>query len=368
MPASPIPAVDSTPLPGPAGLFQLLLVATFVVHLVFVNLVVGGSFIAAAAALLRRDATGRRVSRFLTEVNTWAVSLAITFGVAPLLFLQVLHGQFFYTATVLVAWNWLGMLGLLLAAYYLTYVAKFRLRAGKGAALPLTLSALLYLAVAATQVAVHLLYVRPERWGPLADGATGLLADPTFVPRFFHFVLAGISTAAILLAWKEVRKEPPADEKPTATAIARLGVRVALAATFLQILDGVWLTLALPRSVLLGLMKGGGSTMGPFTVGITAGLLLVVLLSGITDPLAQRSRVRHALELILGAMILMTVTRHQVRMLYLAGHDGAATAAVSTQWGAFAVFLLAFVGCLALTIFAIVRAVKDRPAEGEEVA
>jgi hypothetical protein len=366
VPASSIPAVDSTPLPGPAGLFQILLVATFVIHLVFVNLVVGGSVVAAAAALFRKDAASRRISRFLTEVNAWAVSLAITFGVAPLLFLQVLHGRFFYAATVLVAWRWLGMLVLLLAAYYLTYVAKYGLRAGKSAAVPLTLSALLYLAIAATQVAVHLLYVQPERWGPLADGVTGLFTDPAFAPRFLHFVLAGISTAAMLLAWKEVRKEPAAGETETATAVARLGVKVALVATVLQILDGAWLTVALPGPVLVGLMKGGGSTMGPFAAGITASLLLVVVLSGITEPLAQRSRVRHALELILGTMILMTVTRHQVRMLYLAGHDG--PTAISAQWGAFALFLLAFVACLALTVFAVVRAVKNRPAEGEEVA
>ena len=45
------------------------------------------------------------------EVNSWAISFAITFGIAPLLFIQVLFGRFFYTATVLVAWAWLGMLG-----------------------------------------------------------------------------------------------------------------------------------------------------------------------------------------------------------------------------------------------------------------
>jgi len=41
---------------------------------------------------------------------------------------------------------------------------------------------------------------------------------------------------------------------------------------------------------------------------------------------------------------------------------------VATQWGALALFLVVFVLCVGLTVYAVVRAVKDRPAQGEQAA
>ena len=182
-------------------------------------------------------------------------------------------------ATVIVAPAWLGLLLLLMAAYYLTYLGKYRLRAGKGAALPFALSALLFLCVAAIQVAVHLLSVQPGRWeGVLAQPWT-LLADRAFVPRFLHFVLAGVTLAGILLAWIAVRRPPAEEERANASARAMFGVKIALLATVLQLVVGLWLTISVPREVLLGLMRGGGATMAPFTIGIFAGFGLLVFLA-----------------------------------------------------------------------------------------
>ncbi len=364
----PLPAPDPLPIPGPPGLFHVLWIATFLVHMVFVNLVLGGSALGTLALLFGPAGRRERIASFFTEVNGWAVSLAITFGVAPLLFLQVLYGRFFYAATVLVAWGWLGMLVLLIAGYYLTYVAKYRFRAGKGALAPLLASAVLFLCVAATQVTVHLLTVQPERWPGVSASPWTALSDRTFVPRFLHFVLAGVSMAALLLAWKSVRKDPGEGERDAALADARFGIRATLVATVVQLLDGFWLLGVLPTPVLRSFMKGGAATLVPLTVGIAAGLGLLVVLAGVTDPLSQRKRVRHALELLLGATLVMVVTRHQVRDLYLAAARAGERADVAPQWGGLAVFLACFALCLGLTVWIVVKAVKDRPGPGEERA
>ena len=50
----------------------------------------------------------------------------ITLGIAPLLFLQVLYGQFFYTSCILMAWPWLLVLVLLTIAYYGFYYVSHR--------------------------------------------------------------------------------------------------------------------------------------------------------------------------------------------------------------------------------------------------
>jgi len=362
------PALDPMPIPGPPWLFHVLWLATFVVHVVGVNVVLGSSILGTIASFDRDRVFGRGVARFFAEANTWAISLTITFGIAPLLFLQVLHGRLFYSATVLLAPAWLGLLLLLMAAYYLTYAAKYRLRAGKGAAIPFGLSALLFLAVTAIQVVVHLLSVQPGRWEGVLASPWSALADRAFLPRFLHFVLAGIALAGILLAWAAVRRVPAEDARAGASARALFGVKIALLATALQLVDGLWLTISVPRDVLLGLMRGGAATMLPFTVAIGAGFGLLVFLARARDPIADRTSVRHSLELFGLAMILMLGTRHQLRGLYVAAAGAQAVPATTGQWGVFGIFLVSFVLCLSLGVVALVRSATDRPGPGEPTA
>jgi hypothetical protein len=182
VPSNLIPALDPTPLPGPPWLFHVLWVVTFLIHLVFVNAVLGGSLLAALAGARKPGA--RETQAFFVEVNSWAISFAVTFGIAPLLFMQVLFGRFFYTATILVAWAWLGMLVILTAGYYLNYLAKFRLQGGRQAGGVLIPEAVCFLAVAAIQVTVNLLQLQPGRWESVARQAWSALGDPTFVPRY----------------------------------------------------------------------------------------------------------------------------------------------------------------------------------------
>jgi len=365
---TPLPALDPMPIPGPPWLFHLLWLVTFAVHVVGVNVVLGSSILGTFASLDSDRAFGRPVARLFAEVNTWAISLTITFGVAPLLFLQVLYGRLFYSATVILAPAWLGLLLLLMAAYYLTYAAKFRLRAGKGAALPLGVSALLFLAIAAIQVVVHLLSVQPGRWEAALASPWAAFADRAFLPRFLHFVLAGVTLAAILLAWLAVRRPPAEAERAAAAARASWGTKIALLATLLQLVVGLWLTISVPRDVLLGLMRGGAATMAPFTLGIAAGFGLLVFLARVRDPFADRSSVRRSLELFGLAMLPMLVTRHQLRDIYVDAAKAGAAPATASQWGVFAIFLVAFVACAALSILALRRSAADRPGSGEATA
>ena len=64
------------------------------------------------------------LAKRLMGVNTYAISLAITTGVAPLLFVQVLYQQYFYSGTILLGWIWFNMLVLLMIGYYAAYLHK----------------------------------------------------------------------------------------------------------------------------------------------------------------------------------------------------------------------------------------------------
>lgn len=366
MPASLIPALDPAALPGPPWLFHVLWVLTFLIHLVFVNMVMGGSVL---AALVGRDRPGARETQsFFVEANGWAISFAITFGIAPLLFMQVLFGRFFYTATILLAWWWLGMLGILTLGYYLNYIAKFRLKAGKGTRAILIVEALCFLVIAAIQVAINVLHLQPGRWESVAQQAWAALLDPTFAPRFLHFVLAAAAMAGVVLAFAATRRAATTTDREASLGMARFGLRAAFVATALNLAGGFWLLLALPREVLRAFMRGGAATLVPLTVGILLGVFLLVVLSRITDPLAQAKEVRRVAEVIVGTVAFMVLTRHQLRDIYLAPWRADEHATVATQWGPLALFLVVFVLCVGLTIYAIARAIKDRPGPGEAAA
>jgi hypothetical protein len=360
-----VPAIDPAPLPGPPWLFQVLWTITLLVHFLFMNAALGGSILAVLAG---RGAGSRETRGVLLEVISWSVSLAVTFGIAPLLFVQVLFGRFFYSATVLVAWAWLGMLGFLMVGYYLNWIAKFRLRAGRDPSLLLGAEALCFLAVAAVQVAVNLLHLQPERWEHVADSAWAALADPSFAARWLHFVLAAVTVAGALLAWIATRRPGPVAPAPGRRAMARFGIRAALVAASLQLVDGFWLLFALPRDVLDRFLGAGLLTLVPLALGVLGGAWLVAALARLTDPTAAPQRVRFVALLLAAATLLMVVTRHQVRDAYLAPARLGEPLLVTAQWGPLALFAACFALCVGLTVWIVARAVRDRPAAGEPVA
>ena len=398
-----VPAVDPAPLPGPIWLLHLLWVLTFTVHLLMVNAVLGGTVLSAVALVRGRagrglDAEyrgtadrlvlghgGRGLAAWFASINAWTIPFAITFAIAPLLFMQLLYGRFFYSATILLAGAWLTMLGLLTVAYYLNYLVKRRIKDG-GAPLFLVLGqALLFLTIAGIQVAVSLLHQRPDRWSAVSDRPWSVLGDPVFVPRYLHFVLAAVAVAGGVLAWWRMRRReldqagagsrggPGGGTNGASPAVeldgdVRFGLQAAVGATALQLPVGFWMLFALPRDVLLGFMKGGPGTMMPLTLGILTGVAAIVVLALCLSPLAKPRLVRHAMELVCGTMILMVITRHQLREVYLAMESRGAPVAVASQWGAIGLFLLCFLGTAVLTGVVLRRAIRDRPGPGEDAA
>jgi len=364
MNADLIPALDPAGLPGPPWLFHILLVFTFVLHLVFMNLTLGGTLMAFAAHLRARgrsrDANAVLASR-LMGVNTYAISLAITTGVAPLLFVQVLYQQTFYAATLLLGWIWFGMLVLLLIGYYAAYLHKsFR---GPW----LGVSALAFLAIAMVHVAVHLVHAQPDSWSELAANPWRVLADPTYWPRLAHFLLAAVSFAALVAAWWAVRRARAGDDVELNTRIATMAWRWALSATVLQMVDGFILLAVLPKPVLLGVMQGGLATLGPLTVSIVLAIGLLVMLARAGNPVGQPGLVSGTLAALTITVGVMAITRHQVRVLYLDPMTSRFEAAITPQWGTFSLFVVILLVGLT-TVFVMLRRVFTNPAEGDEAA
>jgi hypothetical protein len=169
---------DPVGLPAEVWLLKVLLIFTFVLHLFFMNAVLGGGAVwlwanwrARRAARRGAHASAHGDYRLLASgigrLLPVATAFAITTGVAPLLFTQLLYGQLFYTSSVLMAWPWFAIVLLLLAGYYANYGIGFS-RPATGRALVLGLASfVLFVAIGFLFTNNMTLMLRPEQHAPL---------------------------------------------------------------------------------------------------------------------------------------------------------------------------------------------------------
>jgi len=357
---------DPVPQPGPGWLIVTLLLVTFVLHVLPMNFVLGGSIIAAVARLRGRAATRPHhaaLTLWLARAMPVAVAAAVTFGVAPLLFLQVLYGRVFFSSSVLMAGFWLAVVPVLILAYYGTYLLAY-----KGAELGRTAVgvswgvALGFLAIGLVYTSNMTLMLRPDRFAELdRAGGSGLylnLADPTVAPRFLHMLLGAVAVAGLAVAlhgWF-VRRE----RAHFGTWAIRYGASWCAAATALNIVAGFWWVLALPSATLVHVMSQAPAVA--LFAGVTTGLValaLAVFASRAADPLPLLGWLVAGL---LGTVVLMVVTRDQIRTHSLVEAGLTPATWVVPQWGPISLFvalLLAGVATVAWMVKALAEGGGD---------
>ena len=356
-----IPLADPLPLPAPVGLLWALLQLTFLLHLVAMNVVLGGSVLALHFRLSRRaeDAVHRAaLLGFFARALPVAIAAAVTLGVAPLLFVQVLYGRLFFTSSILMAWLWLAVVPLVIVAYYGAYLLAFRGEApGSGARGVAGLVAALFAAVAFLYVTNVTRALRPDTFAEAhrADrrGLLLNLADPTFWPRYLHVLLGAVAVAALGAALYGVLRR--AHDPALAAWAIRRGTTVFGVATAANIFVGMLFLLAQPRPVLIRLVGGDGWAMTLLALGILLGIAaagLALLALGAKDPV----RVTWAqLGVVAATLVVMILLRDQVRQLALHDAGFEHPGGVVAQWGPFAAFVVLLVAAV-VTIGWMVRA------------
>jgi hypothetical protein len=347
-----IPYADPLPQPAPPFLLWALLQLTFVLHLVAMNAVVGGTILALHWRFSRRaEGAPQRAAllAFFARALPVAVAATVTLGVAPLLFVQVLYGRLFFTSSILMAWFWLAIVPLVILAYYGAYLLAFRGEAlGKARAVA-GLVMLLFAVVAFFQVSNATRSIRPdtfvETYRASGRGLTLNLGDPTLWPRYLHVLLGAVAVAAFGAALYGVLRRPR-DPELGDWAIRR-GTTVYGVATAANVFVGLLFLLALPRSVLIRLVGGDTWAMTLLALGIllsiaAAGLALLAL--------GAKNAVRATwaqLWVLLATLVVMVLLRDQVRLIALRDAGFEHPGRVATQWGPLAVFLVLLVAAVA---------------------
>jgi hypothetical protein len=340
-----LPRPDVLPLPAPVWLLHGLLLVTFLLHLVFMNGLLGGILLVAWSRLRARSGQelhGMLASK-ITPLLPIMVAAAVTFGVAPLLFLQALYGQFFFTSSVIMGWTWFAVIVILIGAYYGTYLQSLAAeRLGAMRTPLLILTAMLLCLIAFIYTNNTTLMLRPDRWAVIyfanSGGGNWNLGDRTLWPRYLHMVLGAVAIAGMMLAvWGHVLTR--SSEGP-GRLLHRRGLSVFTWLTAVNIIAGLWFFLSLSRPVRKLMM--GGSPYATALLGI--GLTLTIVVLG----LAARAKVNHSGRSLAAAaavaaltLVDMILLRDQVRAGYLHGLYAPASFPVEVQ-----VFNLVLFGAL----------------------
>jgi hypothetical protein len=262
-----IPTADTIPVHW--LWFQVLLIVTFYIHMILMNLLLGGSLLT-----LWDLFTGKLEKRTSGSIPT-LVALTVNFGVPPLLFVQVLYGHLFYSSSVMLAVPWILVVPILILAYYGAYIF---IKKGDKAPV-LSKGALIFTSVSLLYIAFifvnnNTLALQPGRWGIYFEDPGGWnlnLGEPTLWSRYLHFLLAALAIGALgrAIAYhfsKTAKKEKEIQIKRNLKIFAWI--------TVVQFVVGSWFWLTMPKAVWSTFM--GGSFFA--TVMMVTGWLLALLI------------------------------------------------------------------------------------------
>lgn len=208
--ATPVPRDIPLPLPLPEWLLVILLVVSFLAHILFVNLMLGGSLLTLWAQVKGlKEKEYDTLAHEIAQTITVNKSLAVVLGVAPLLSINVLYTVYFYSANALTGLMWIAIIPLVTAAFLLTYLHKYawhKLENNKGLHISiLALAVLIFLFIPLIFLTNINLMLFPEKWGTV-KGFMSALTLPNVFPRYLHFLGASLAITGLFLFWYLGRK------------------------------------------------------------------------------------------------------------------------------------------------------------------
>lgn len=281
----PVPHDIPLPFPAPPALLQIAIVVFFALHIVFVNLMLGGAILTyyfERLGLKRREAHYDTLARLIANTITVNKSVAVVLGVGPLLVMNALYSTYFYTANALTGAAWIAIIPAAMCAFLLLYWHKYsweRFQQRKRAHLLILAPAiLLLLAIPLVFLTNINLMLFPEQWAK-ARGFFSVVLLPNVLPRYAHFLTASFAATGLFLAWY-FGSRPRGDlGELTPPRLRRMFYRLTLVCSLGQFAIGPTVYFTLPHR---GLTNG---MTGVVLAGATCALAALLFLWGeINEP------------------------------------------------------------------------------------
>lgn len=221
-------------LPFPTNAYAILYIVTLIAHVYFMAYVLAGSVYLAWTGIRGRLDRRRPCDDLATILRDWlpfALSGAITAGIAPLLFVQVLYQEEFYTANLLSFHRGMAIVPVLIVAFYLLYLLKSH-RLERRAALSGVIAVFAASAVLFTAwfwVENHLLSIDRGSWVEQYETNAVFYADTAIAPRLVFWIASAFPTAAVLILW-QIRSSASGISGDSSPHAVRRSAAMALAA------------------------------------------------------------------------------------------------------------------------------------------
>jgi hypothetical protein len=336
----------------PTALYLVLYVVTLVIHVAFMNYVLAGSGYVVLSGLFSGGGQRRSRGPMAATLRDWMpfmLSAAITAGVAPLLFVQILYQHNFYTANLLGFHRWMAILPILIVAFYLLYLLKAKL-IGQWSSLlraVVGLAAFVCFAfVAYSWTENYLLSVAgQETWAREYLSGSLFYAETQLVPRLAMWFIGALPTMVLLVSWQLWYAQGV--ERPEIATEARWCGTLALAGLAATVIAGLVYFVVAGSDVRAAFF---GWLAGPYFVLAVAGFCIQTI-AWIRQRQATAFDGRWLTLASAGTLLTllgMTVAREAIR---LAAIDDVASFydehVAAAEKGGIVVFLIFFVGNIA---------------------
>ncbi len=353
-----IPAIDPIPLPAPYWLFKGLLLLTFTLHILAMNFMLGTTLIAVAARLRGKNEEFAQLYQQLRGKLPNLLPATITLGIAPLLFLQVLYGPFFYSASIVMAWPWFLVIIFLIIAYYGFYFISFKQNKTRFQETAILIfSTFLIVLIAFLYTNNMTLFNRPEHWATKyfssPQGWNLHFEDSSLWPRYLHFITGAAAIGGLFVAF--LGKNALKQNKPGGRLMLREGLRWFLFANMAQVFSGFWFLLALPRSQMLIFMGKNRIASLFLTLGLLLTFVIIFLAARELKKAVEQVSLKQIGVLTLLILVMMVVMRDALRDAFLAPYFQAQQMPAAPQWDVFSLFLILFLAGAALWILMLKR-------------
>jgi hypothetical protein len=324
---------DYNSLPAPLWLITALHLLTLALHFTAMNFLAGGLLLIIVGPFRNRweDPTVRRFIKALPTV----MAATVTLGVAPLLFLQLVYGRQMYSSAIVSGWFWFGIVGVVIAVYYLLYAAALSQSADlrrRRIWLSVALMGIIY--VSLTYTSVFTMAERPDLVKSLyARAQAGWLWNThvtDYAFRWLHTMFGTVAVGGFFITLL-------AKDNPPALSVGRT-----------SFLWGMGLAAALGLFYLISLV----SDVAPFLHSVAVWTLVAgigLAIGGVV--LFLRGKMVGAGIHIFLSMLAMVANRHMLRSVRLRGHFDPSSLPVSPQWSPFLMFLVCFLLAVVVVVW-----------------
>lgn len=315
---------DSNFLSAPLWLIEILHIVTLSLHLIAMNFMFGGIMILLFGKF--DDKWNNPVVQKFIKLFPNAMAMTVSFGVAPLLFVQLVYPKQIYAASIISGWFWLMIFVVVMIAYYFLYASSFTRKTNGIHKIYLMIAFVGLLYVSYIYTSVFALAEKPDLYKQLYKSCQdGMIINndiSSYLFRWFHMITGALTVGGFFVALFG-RKDKQA---------FKVGKQFYLWGMVASIITG------------LAYMLGLGELMKPFMKSPAIWLVTLSFIVSLGSlHFLFKKRFVFASVMLSVSFVAMVYTRHVLRKLALVGFYDPTEMIVNPQWSPFIIFLLFFV-------------------------